>query len=36
MFFEEETVVSEVHEDEERDFADVMMDPAMTGDFFEE
>jgi len=35
-FFEEETVVSEVHEDEERDFADVMMDPAMTGDFFEE
>jgi len=36
VFFEEETVVSEVHEDEERDFADVMSDPAMTGDFFEE
>lgn len=35
-FFEEETVVSEIHEDEERDYADTMMDPAMTGDFFEE
>ena len=33
---EEETVISEVFENEERDYHDVMMDPAMTGDFFEE
>jgi len=35
-FFEEETIVSEVFENEERDYHDTMMDPAMTGDFFEE
>jgi hypothetical protein len=38
-FFEESTSVAdkdELHEDEVRDYSDTMMDPAMTGDFFEE
>lgn len=38
-FFEETTSVADtddLHEDEVRDYSDTMMDPAMTGDFFEE
>jgi len=38
-FFEETTnpvETGELHVDEVRDYADAMMDPAMTGDFFEE